>query len=37
VARRTDFGALNLTIWVPLERQEEAEKFVAEANKGIPG
>jgi hypothetical protein len=34
---RVTFGGLATTIWVPLERQAEAESFVAEANKTIEG
>lgn len=34
---RTDFDRIDLTIWVPLERQDEAKKFVAEVNRGISG
>ena len=33
---RVDFDRLILAIWVPLERQAEAESFVAEVNKAIP-
>ncbi|HRV59540.1 MAG: hypothetical protein KDB54_10110 [Solirubrobacterales bacterium] len=29
---RTDFGRLDLAIWVPLERQDEAERFVGHVN-----
>ena len=29
------FGRLALAVWVPLERQDEAESFVAEANAAI--
>ena len=32
---RVDFDRLPLAIWVPLERQGDAEAFVAEANKAI--
>jgi hypothetical protein len=32
---RVDFDRLPLAIWVPLERQAEAEAFVAEANDAI--
>jgi hypothetical protein len=32
---RVDFDRLILAIWVPLERQAEAESFVADVNKGI--
>ncbi len=32
---RTDFGRLDLVIWVPLAQQAEAESFVAEANAAI--
>jgi hypothetical protein len=32
---RTDFDRLQLAVWVPLERQAEAERFVAEVNAGI--
>jgi hypothetical protein len=34
---RVDFDRLALAIWVPLERQAEAESFVADVNKAIPG
>jgi hypothetical protein len=34
---RVDFDRLVLAIWVPLERQDEAESFVAEVNKAIEG
>jgi hypothetical protein len=30
---RIDFDRLDLAIWVPLERQAEAESFVAEVNR----
>jgi hypothetical protein len=30
---RVDFDRLDLAIWVPLERQAEAESFVADVNK----
>jgi hypothetical protein len=32
---RVDFDRLALAIWVPLDRQAEAESFVAEVNKEI--
>jgi hypothetical protein len=32
---RVTFGAVATTIWVPLERQAEAESFVADVNKAI--
>ena len=32
---RTDFDRVTLACWVPLERQQEAEDFVAEANAAI--
>jgi hypothetical protein len=32
---RIDFDRLALAIWVPLERQSEAESFVADVNKAI--
>jgi hypothetical protein len=32
---RIDFDRLDLNIWVPLERQAEAESFVADVNKAI--
>ncbi len=32
---RTDFDRLNLAIWVPLERQAEAEAFVAKVNSAV--
>jgi hypothetical protein len=32
---RIDFDRLALAIWVPLERQSEAETFVADVNKAI--
>jgi hypothetical protein len=32
---RTEFDILTLTIWVPLERQNEAEEFVAVVNAAI--
>ena len=32
---RTDFDRLPLAVWVPLERQAEAEQFVAEVNAAI--
>jgi hypothetical protein len=32
---RVDFDRLALAIWVPLERQSEAESFVADVNKAI--
>jgi hypothetical protein len=32
---RIDFDRLPLAIWVPLERQSEAESFVADVNKAI--
>jgi hypothetical protein len=34
---RVDFDRLALNIWVPLERQPEAESFVADVNKAIGG
>ena len=34
---RVDFDRLALAIWVPLERQGEAESFVADVNKAIEG
>ena len=34
---RVDFDRLALAIWVPLERQPEAESFVADVNKAIGG
>jgi hypothetical protein len=34
---RVTFGGLGTTIWVPLERQAEAESFVADVNKAIEG
>ena len=34
---RVDFDRLALAIWVPLERQAEAESFVADVNKAIGG
>ena len=34
---RVDFDRLPLAIWVPLERQAEAEAFVADVNKAIGG
>jgi hypothetical protein len=34
---RLDFDRLALAIWVPLERQAEAESFVADVNKAIGG
>jgi hypothetical protein len=34
---RVDFDRLPLAIWVPLERQAEAETFVADINKAIGG
>jgi hypothetical protein len=33
---RIDFDRVALAVWVPLERQSEAEAFVAEVNKAIP-
>jgi hypothetical protein len=32
---RIDFDRVALAIWVPLERQAEAESFVADVNKAI--
>jgi hypothetical protein len=32
---RVDFDRLALAIWVPLERQSEAESFVADVNQAI--
>jgi hypothetical protein len=32
---RVDFDRLPLAIWVPLERQAEAESFVADVNEAI--
>jgi hypothetical protein len=32
---RVDFDRLILAIWVPLERQSEAESFVADVNKTV--
>lgn len=32
---RTEFDILTLAIWVPLERQHEAEEFVAAVNAAI--
>jgi hypothetical protein len=32
---RTDFDRLQLAVWVPLDRQAEAEQFVAEVNAAI--
>jgi hypothetical protein len=32
---RVDFDRLILAIWVPLDRQSEAESFVADVNKAI--
>jgi hypothetical protein len=32
---RIDFDRLVMAIWVPLERQSEAESFVADVNKAI--
>ena len=32
---RIDFDRLDLAMWVPLERQAEAESFVGEVNKAI--
>ena len=32
---RVTFGGVATTIWVPLERQAEAESFVADVNKAI--
>lgn len=32
---RTDFDRLQLAVWVPLERQSEAEDFVAQVNAQI--
>jgi hypothetical protein len=32
---RIDFNRVALAIWVPLERQSEAESFVADVNKAI--
>jgi hypothetical protein len=34
---RVRFGSVATAIWVPLERQGEAEAFVAEANRAIQG
>jgi hypothetical protein len=34
---RVDFDRLALAIWIPLERQAEAESFVADVNKAIGG
>ena len=34
---RIDFDRLDIAIWVPLERQDEAESFVADVNKAIGG
>jgi hypothetical protein len=34
---RVDFDRLALAIWVPLDRQAEAESFVAEVNKASEG
>jgi hypothetical protein len=34
---RVTFGGVASTIWVPLERQAEAESFVADVNKAIEG
>jgi hypothetical protein len=34
---RVDFDRLALAIWVPLERQAEAESFVADVNRAIGG
>jgi hypothetical protein len=34
---RVDFDRLALAIWVPLERQDDAESFVADVNKAIGG
>ena len=33
---RVDFDRLVLSVWVPLDRQSEAESFVAEVNAAIP-
>ena len=33
--QRIDFDRLVMAIWVPLERQAEAESFVADVNKSI--
>jgi hypothetical protein len=32
---RLEFDRLTLTIWVPLQRQDEAERFVTEVNAAI--
>jgi hypothetical protein len=32
---RVTFGGIATTIWVPLERQAEAESFVSEVNKAV--
>jgi hypothetical protein len=32
---QTDFDRLPLAVWVPLERQAEAEQFVAEVSAAI--
>jgi hypothetical protein len=29
------YASLGTTIWVPLERQDEAESFVADVNKAV--
>jgi hypothetical protein len=34
---RVDFDRLPLAIWIPLERQAEAEAFVADVNRAIEG
>ena len=34
---RIDFDRLDLAIWIPLERQAEAESFVADVNKATEG
>jgi hypothetical protein len=36
-SRGEGYSSLGTTIWVPLDRQPEAESFVAEVNKAIEG
>ena len=32
---RIDFGAVALAVWIPLDRQAEAESFVDDVNRAI--
>jgi hypothetical protein len=34
---RMDFDRLDLAVWVPLERQSEAEEFVGKVNAAVAG